>query len=186
MEILLRPLANFWKCFKSWVVPKCKFVFPFYVGCFCFFFCFCTFSNAEKISKCFIESQIYVYLKDILPLMQIMVTEYGKFRIESWSERTGLVMYGVLLWYFTGLASEVVIRTKRTKTAREKKLGLAEPNNQKKNNQKKNNQNKKQEFRYFVCVSVCLWLCHVNTNIVWIDYQMTLVNVPCTMMMQKR
>ena len=58
----------------------------------------------------------YQYLSNILPMMSIILHEYGKYQIESLRQRVGMVMYGCTFWYLVGLASEVAIaNTKATK-----------------------------------------------------------------------
>ena len=59
-------------------------------------------------------------MKDIMPILSMMLSSYGKFRIDNPRERVALVISGVLLWYLVGLASEVVISKKRRKNKKNK------------------------------------------------------------------
>ena len=56
----------------------------------------------------------YLYVKDMFPLMKILLHSYSKFKIESRRERVAMVCVGAVLWYLLGLCSEVyMVRKKR-------------------------------------------------------------------------
>ena len=73
----------------------------------------------------------YNYLRNILPMMSILIYEYGKYRIESLRERVGIMMYGCTFWYLVGLASEVVLAKQGVKNKKSKKK---QSNEEKKDN----------------------------------------------------
>ena len=93
---------------------------------------------AAQIATVFKDSSRYYYLKDIVPMLKILLITYGKFRVESRRERVGMVMLGVLIWYEIGLASEVVVQMKEVEKLRKKR---------KQNQNKQNNKNQSKKSK---------------------------------------
>lgn len=92
------------RCVVCWGIEM-----PDNVFLICFFLFFFIFvRNAHEIHDLFVGGQ-YAYLKEIMPLMKMLLTSYAKFIVDSARERVGIVVIGFLLWLMIGLTSEVVI-----------------------------------------------------------------------------
>ena len=86
--------------------------FPILITFCVILFLFCdAFSNDQLLRRC-LDNQLYKHLREIFPLLKILLTSLSKFIIWNPRERVAVILIGMLLWYLIGLSSEIIIYNK--------------------------------------------------------------------------